>query len=406
MWELIRQNRRKSFILFLAMGACLLVLGYLIGRAYIPDNGGIVGIVIAGLVWLGLALISYFGGDSVLLATSRAHEITREMHPQLFNIVEEMKIAGSLPAMPKIYVIDEAAPNAFAAGRNPQNCSIAVTAGLLERMNRDELQGVIAHEMSHILNRDILFMTFAGVMLGSIVLISQFFLRGLWFSGGSSSRYRSRDSRGGQGAAIVMIIAIIFAILAPILARLFYFAISRRREYLADASAARLTRYPEGLASALEKISVSTEEMPSANSITAALYIANPVREKGQKLSDWTSTHPPISQRIKVLRAMSQGAGLLDYQQAFGMVSGKKATILPPSALKDTSSFPIRAAGTPEPIEKSSAKKREIGDLLRTVNGFSFLTCSCGLKIKTPPEMKNAPFPCPRCGREMDSKTA
>ena len=401
MWELIRQNRRKSFVLFIAMGACLLLLGFLIGKAYIPDNGGVVGIIIATLVWLGLALISYFGGDSVLLAASHAKEISREMHPQLFNVVEEMKIAGSLPGMPRIFVIDEAAPNAFATGRDPKSCSIAVTSGLLERMNRDELQGVIAHEMSHILNRDILFMTFAGVMLGSIAIISQFFLRGLWFSGGSSSRYRSRDSRGGQGAAIIMIVAIVFAILAPILARLFYFAISRKREYLADASAVRLTRYPEGLASALEKISNSTEAMPSANSITAALYIANPIREKGQKLADWTSTHPPISRRIKILRAMSQGAGLLDYQQAFGAITGKKSNILPPSGLKDGAPVSIRAAGAPALTEKASAKKRDIGDLLRTVNGFNFLICSCGLKIKTPPELKKSPFPCPRCGKEM-----
>jgi heat shock protein HtpX len=182
----------------------------------------------------------------------------------------------------------------------------------------------------------------------------------------------------------MMIVAIVFAILAPILARLFYFAISRRREYLADASAARLTRYPEGLASALEKISNSTDTMPSANSITAALYIANPIREKGQKLADWTSTHPPISQRIKILRGMAQGAGLLDYQQAFSTVTGKKSNIVPPSGLKDKSSVPIRAAAAPEPLEKSSARKRDIGDLLRAVNGF-----------------KNSHFPCPRCGNEM-----
>lgn len=387
----------------MAMGACLLLLGYFIGKAYIPQNGGTAGIIIASLVWLGLALLSYFGGDSILLATSHAQQITPEMHPQLFNIVEEMKIAGSLPAMPKIYVIDEAAPNAFATGRNPQNCSIAVTTGLLSRLNRDELQGVIAHETSHILNRDILFLTFAGVMLGSIVLISQFFLRGLWFSGASSSRYRSRESQGGgQGAAIFMIVAIVFAILAPILARLFYFAISRRREYLADASAARLTRYPEGLASALEKISNSTEEMPSANSITAALYIANPIKDKGRKLADWTSTHPPISERIKILRGMAQGAGLLDYQAAFSTITGRRSKIVPPSGLKDKSVVPLRTAGSSAPDDKTpTTQTREIGDLIRVVNGFSFLTCTCGLKIKTPPDLKKAAFPCPRCGKEM-----
>jgi heat shock protein HtpX len=407
MWELIQQNRTKSLVLFVLMGCCLVLLGYFIGAAYMPKNGGAAGITIALALWLVLSLISFFAGDSIVLSSSGAREITRDIHPQLFNIVEEMKVAGSLPAMPKIYVIDEAAPNAFATGRKPEKAAIAVTTGLLSRMNRDELQGVIAHETSHILNRDILFMTFAGVMLGGIVLISEVFLHGLWFSGGSSRRYRSGDSKeGGQAQVVIMIVAIVFAILAPILARLLYFAISRRREYLADASAVRLTRYPEGLASALEKISTSSEDMRRVSKATAPLYIVNPLKAKGMKMADWTSTHPPISERIRILRAISQGASLIAYQEAFGAVKGKGARVIPASGLKDTTPIPIRPASGAgaEPLKKP--KRTDLGDLTRAINGFLFLTCLCGLKIKVPPDFKKASLPCPRCGRTVSVPVA
>ena len=284
MWELIRQNKRKSFLLFIGMGCLLMLLGYIIGAAYAPPSGGIAGLSIAIMIWVILSLVSYFNGDSIALSVSGAKEITRDVHPQLFNVVEEMKIAAGLPAMPKIYIIDSPAPNAFATGRKPEKCAIAVTAGLLERLNRDELQGVIAHETSHIHNRDILFMTFAGIMLGSIVLISEVYFRGLMFRG-VSSRRRSSSRSGGQAQAIIAIAAIVLAILAPIIAQLLYLAVSRRREYLADASAARLTRYPEGLASALEKISKSTADLPKANKVTAPMYIVNPLKKKGMKRS-------------------------------------------------------------------------------------------------------------------------
>ncbi len=243
MWELIEANRRKSLILFISLGLTLLLLGYFFGSAYYPDGGGFIGIFFALIIWGILSLISYFSGSKILLAVSGAKEVTRDVHPQLFNVVEEMKISAGLPAMPKIYIINEIAPNAFATGIKPENSAVAVTAGLLARLNRDELQGVIAHEVSHIVNRDVLFMTFAGIMLGSIVLISEIFLRSLWFSGGR--RYSSKSSKSsGQGQMIIMIVAIVFAILAPILARLFYFAISRKREYLADASAVQVHTIP------------------------------------------------------------------------------------------------------------------------------------------------------------------
>src|SRR3989338_8134741 len=227
MWELIEANKRKSFFLFLGMGVCLLLLGYLVGSALFYPEGGFEGLLFASVIWAALSLVSFFSGDQILLSVSHAKEISRDVHPQLFNIVEEMKIAANLSAMPKIYVMDETAPNAFATGRKPEKSAVAVTTGLLSRLNRDELQGVIAHEMSHVMNRDVLFMTFAGILLGSIVLISDIFLRGRYYSSGSSRRYRSRSvSTSAQGQVIVFVIAILFVILAPIFARLLYFAIS------------------------------------------------------------------------------------------------------------------------------------------------------------------------------------
>ena len=399
MWELIKANQRKSLILFITLGIVLIVLGFILGSAYSPDGGGFVGVFFALIIWGILSLISYFTGSKILLAVSSAKEVTKDVHPQLFNIVEEMKIASGYQFMPKVYIINSAAPNAFATGVRQNNTAVAVTAGLLARLNRDELQGVVAHEMSHIVNRDVLFMTFAGIMLGSIVLISQVFLRSLWFGGGG--RYRSKSSKdSGQAQLIFMVIAIAFAILAPIMAQLLYFAISRKREYLADATAVRLTRYPEGLASALEKISDSTEELKTANKVTAPMYIANPLKSQGRKLSDLTSTHPPISERIRILRNIAQGANFINYQSAFEKIKGKKENLIPPSALTDSSSIGLKES-VDLPLTAISKKKiqREAGDIMMKVNHYSFINCSCGLKIKIPPDFKKEEIFCPRCGR-------
>lgn len=400
MWELIQANRRKSLVLFIAQGIVLILLGYFIGGAYYPDGGGFIGIFFALIIWGILSLISYFSGSKILLAVSGAKEVTKEVHPQLFNVVEEMKISASLPTMPKIYIINEIAPNAFATGIKPENSAVAVTAGLLARLNRDELQGVIAHEVSHIVNRDVLFMTFSGIMLGSIVLISQVFLRSLWFSGGG--RYSSKSSKSsGQGQMIIMIVAIAFAILAPIAAQLLYFAISRKREYLADASAVRYTRYPEGLASALEKISDNTVELKKANKVTAPMYIVNPLKPKGQKLSDLSSTHPPISERVRILRSISGGANYVDYQNAFNKVKRGKETIIPSSGLNDQTKIGLKEiATTSVPLGLTKQTKREAGDIMMKVNDYSFVNCECGLKIKIPPGFNQKEFSCPRCGRK------
>lgn len=435
MWELIRANRRKSFLLFFSMGVILLILGYVLGR-YTSPRGGWTGMMLACALWLVWSMVGYFKGDSILLSLSSAKEVDKSVAPQLFNVVEEMKIAASLPFMPRIFIIDEEAPNAFAVGRNPQKSAIAVTAGLLVRLDRDELQGVVAHEMSHILNRDIQFMTFAGILLGSIVLLSDLFLRNLWFSPSSSRRYRSSESDSSRSSANPMaIVAIILAVLAPIFARLLYLAVSRKREYLADATAVRLTRYPDGLASALEKISSSEIPLSCANQATAPLYIINPLKE-GVALSGIFSTHPPMSERVKILRNISAGASYENYQNSYQEVTGK--AIMPASALMDRESLPLRphtplaqsaaaspvmsqavsrvmakekqlsppatppGPGVPRPIQHRPSlkeKKRELGDLMRTVNQFIFLQCLCGLKIKVPPDFKHPTLNCPRCNR-------
>jgi heat shock protein HtpX len=399
MWELIEANRRKSVILFISLGLTLILLGYIFGSFYYPDGGGFIGIFFALIIWGILSLISYFNGSKILLAVSGAKEVTRDVHPQLFNVVEEMKISAGLPAMPKIYIINEIAPNAFATGIKPENSAVAVTAGLLARLNRDELQGVIAHEVSHIVNRDVMFMTFAGIMLGSIVLISQVFLRSLWFGGG---RYSSKSSKSsGQGQLIIMVVAIVFAILAPIVAQLLYFAISRKREYLADASAVRYTRYPEGLASALEKISKNSIELKKANKVTAPMYIVNPLKPKGRKLSDLSSTHPPISERVRILRNISGGANYIDYQNAFNKIKRVKESLIPSSGLADQTAIGLKeVAAISAPLGLDKKTKRATGDIMMKVNHYSFINCSCGLKIKIPPDFNKKEFFCPRCGRK------
>ena len=400
MWELIQSNKRKSLILFLVMGIILLFLGYFIGGALLGPNGGSeLGLFFALLLWSILSIISYFAGSSVILSVSKAKEVTKEVHPQLFNVVEEMKIAAALPKMPKIFIINEEAPNAFATGRNPENSAVTVTAGLLSKLNRDELQGVIAHEISHIKNRDILYMTFAGVMLGSIVIISEVFLRGMWFGGGSLNRYKNRSSGGGSVQGVITIVALILAILAPVLARLLYFAISRKREYLADASGVRLTRYPEGLASALEKLANNKLDLHAANKVTAGMYIVNPLKKKGMKLSDLTSTHPPISERIRILRNMSQGAGYSDYQNAYMKVKHKTERLIPNSVLDTDEKIGIRTPYKGEEVIDKKNYRRTLGDLVMNVNGYSFVNCACGLKLKIPPTYKKPEVKCPRCGR-------
>jgi heat shock protein HtpX len=404
MWELIRINKRNSALLLTTMAACLLALGVVIGMAVAGPDGGTIGLLIAGGIWLMLTIISFSSGDQILLSATNAVPVTHDVHPQLFNVVEEMSIAAGLP-VPKIYIINDPSPNAFATGRSPQSASIAVTAGLLAKMNRDELQGVVAHEMSHILHRDILYVTLAGIMLGAVALMSQVFLRSMFYGSFGGSRRRYSSGSGGQGggaAAIMMLLAIVAAILVPILTQLLYFALSRKREYLADAGAARLTRYPEGLASALEKLANDrAPQLASANQVTAPLFIVNPFKKKDQwSLSDLTSTHPPISERIRILRNLAQGASFADYSQAYESIT-KRKTIVPASALTKEE-VALRKSADEAKAQKIQNQARQVGDIMRKVSGFLFLSCACGVTLKIPPDYKGKKIECPRCQRVHD----
>ncbi len=401
-WSVIAANRRKTVLLIVLMGLLLVLSGGMIGMAFADvyhPYAGLIGAALAGAVWIIMLLTSLFASDTILLGLSRAHEIDRKTYPQLFNVVEEMVIAGSLPAMPRIFVVDDPAPNAFAMGKSPEKSCICVTAGLLAMCTRDELQGVVAHEISHILNRDVLYMTVAATMLGSILLLSDLFARSFRYSSTVRLASRSRRTRG-RAAGPLLIVSLVLAVIGPILARVLYFSISRRREYLADATSARLTRYPEGLASALQKIGESTDMLTSAPSATAPFYIVNPYR---QHLSNSVfATHPPLEERIRILRAMSRGAGYLDYFRAYVEVTRRREKLIPASELRDEGRVEIRkggqAGGPVQPARPEST--RRAGDIIRALNGFAFITCPCGLKIKLPPEYLEGRFVCPRCRRE------
>ena len=298
----IGSNKRQSLLLAAFVVVVLGVLGYLIGFAISGSAGG--GIVATGLA-LALGSLSgvatYFGGDKLVLTASGAHQVDETSAPQLMNVVREMAIAANVP-MPAVYIIDDSAPNAFATGRDPEHASVAVTSGLLEKLDREELQGVLGHELSHVRNFDIRFTLVVAVMVGAIAILADFFLR-FTFWGGAR---RSNDRGGGGGAqAIIFVLAIVLAILAPIIARFIQLAVSRQREYLADASSVELTRNPYGLERALAKISGDQEVLEVANRGTQHMYFTNPIKKFEQRSSGLMSTHPPILDRINRLRQLT-----------------------------------------------------------------------------------------------------
>lgn len=398
MWEQIRSNQIRSIVLVIGMGVLLVLLGYFLGLYFFGSATG--GLVLALAVWALLNLVAYFQGDSLLLTMSGARKISRDDHPRLYNIVEEMKIASGLEKMPDIYIIDDPALNAFATGRDPNRASVAITSGLLQKLNRDELQGVIGHEISHIKNRDVLLMTMCSVLLGTIVILAWYASRFLFYGGAVRSR-RSSSSQGSGGQLIILVVAIVLMILAPIFAQLIYFAISRKREYLADASSALYTRYPEGLASALEKLGASTSQLKSANQATAPMYIVNPFRKEGMKASDLSSTHPPISERIRILRAMA-GASIADYERAYQRTKGKSG-IIPASAVAGAGALARRpASADTKPIEEAAAeieRARETSDLMWRMGRYTMIDCECGTRLKVPSSFRGRSVRCPHCGR-------
>lgn len=389
MWEAIESNKRRSVFLITLLALILIALGIVIGAAVAPDAIPF-GFLSAIGLWIILISLAFASGEQVLLATAGAREVTREQAPQLVNIVEEMKIASGLPAMPRVFIIDSDVPNAFAVGLKPERAAVAVTTGLLARLNRDELQGVIAHEIGHIANRDTMFMTLAGVTVGAVVILADVFLRGMWLSGG-----RRRSSRGGgQGAGIIALIAIAMAILAPVVAQLLYFACSRRREYLADASAAQFTRYPEGLASALEKIAGYRGSSLHVSRAVAPMFTVNPLQLEGGG-SSLFSTHPPTSERIRVLRSMA-GASLAAYEEAFRKVRGEG--LVGARSLAAAPAVPLREPER-EPPSDPVAQWRAAHDVFNRAVGYAVIACPCGLRIKLPPGFDRNNVKCPRCGR-------
>jgi len=392
MWELIRQNKRRAAALVAVETFILALTGFVLGAAIAPG-----GMWIGTAVGLGIALVlfavAYGAGDQALLAFSGARELAPDSKNRLWNVVEEMKIAAGLPKMPRVYIIDDDVPNAFACGRSPDKAAIAVTSGLLKRLNRDELQGVVAHEIAHIVHRDTLYMTLVSVMVGAVALLAQIYLRSLWY--GSVRTRTSRRSEGG-GQAVFVILAIVLAILAPIVARLVYLAVSRRREYLADAGAALFTRYPEGLASALEKIALNQAPLRRSSDALKPLYIVPPEKQALHGSSSLWSTHPPTEKRIAVLRAIGTGVSWRTYQETLRRITGGKEN-LPKSLLAQD-----KVVQTRRPSEKEDPKRlhRETTDLLWQLQGFRFHRCDCGLTFKVPPGRSGA-FTCPRCKKPV-----
>lgn len=295
MYSQIDSNKRKTWLLMIVFLIVIVLLGWFFGQLYDFGYGGL---IIAVTIAVLMNLFSYYSGDKVALAMSGAKPIQKADNPYIYRMVENLCITAGTP-LPKIYLINDPNINAFATGRDPKRASIAITTGATSKLENEELEGVIAHELSHIKNYDIRLMTIVIICVGVITLLADFFLRANFIFGGRKS---DRDS--GQLGAILMIIGLVLAILSPIFATLIQLSVSRKREYLADASGVLLTRYPEGLARALEKIKNCNQPLMRANHATAHLYIANPFSSAGKKMAGLFSTHPPIEERIKKLRQM------------------------------------------------------------------------------------------------------
>lgn len=414
MWEAIRANRRRSTWLMLAMGVVLLSLGASIGilavswhgEPTIDDQlvGAFFGVLVGIATWIGSWIYSAVDGGRAILRSVGAREIEKKDHPRLWNVVDEMSIAAGMNGMPRVYIIDDSAPNAFAVGRSPDKSSVAFTSTLLRTLTRDELQGVAAHEIGHIVNEDIRFMTQAAVLVGGVELLSRFFIRVGPFAGsGRRSSGGGGNKNGGGSVAILMAIAFVVALLSPIVIRMLYYACSRTREYLADASAAQFTRYPEGLASALEKI-VAHQRISTVgelNGAVAPLYIVNPL--EAARLSAYSATHPPTDSRVRILRAMGGGASFVDYEAAVKKVEGDRLRLpaLELAARTGERLSTREADPNQDPFEAVKRAHAAI-DLIDSFAGFTPILCLCGLRVKTPPESTARHVGCPRCGRVLD----
>lgn len=453
MWEAINANKWRSRLLISGMLLLLLSLGGIIGAYYIGAEvegyaGWQIGMALALVVWFVQWLIAMFGGNSILLSMAGAEEISKADSPRLFNCVEEMTIAAGLPKPPRVFLVNDSTPNAFAVGRTPDNAAVAATTGLLERLTRDELQGVVAHEVAHIKNLDTRFLTLAAVYLGSITMLSELVLRNLTNTRRRTRHRSSSSSSSGNGQVQLILLAVLLAavILAPLFAQMLYFACSRRREFLADASAALFTRFPAGLAGALEKISVANSGVDAPGITERArpllpMYIVNPLDAAGG--GSLFSTHPPIADRVKVLRGMA-GASFVEYDKVYrSLVGGEKRGVIGEATLREATqqgdpgrrdpSEPepariesqgagpamvvggaaLAASRVRHPGETGSARKpywfvggedrvaqrSESLDWAARSAGYLTVDCSCGLRIRTPPGFTGETVACPKCKR-------
>ena len=430
MWEQIKFNRRRTVLVWIMSGLFFLVMGYIFFLVFGPmlerEYGISRYVVIVLLVgcWIIMSFISFFWGDKLLIKISKAKKVDRTVNPRLFNVVEEMKLAAGLPVVPDVYIMPSLASNAFATGIQMENSAIIVTAGLLSKLNREELQAVIAHETAHILNRDILLLTFLGNMIGSFYVVGA--LLGslmLLKSGGvgfGSNRRRRRNRRGaiftlggnkrsnnfsGSGLKQNRLRSNqdVAELEVGLPGRFFYLFLTRTRENLADASAARLTRNPGALASALEKIDIEKNRLGEANAVTAPMFIEAPLKDG--------STHPPIEQRIKVLRAMTRGASYTDYQKAYRQVTGKTERVIPETTLNEDTRVDIKeSAKSSQNSQKETTEndsgdlqneeaRQTIKDLKKEKKAVNYYDCRCGLKIRIPANIEQKKVACPRCGR-------
>jgi heat shock protein HtpX len=428
MWEQIRYNQTRTVMLIVGMGVLLIVacsfLGTVSVGAIVPllkditlATFGIGTLIIALIIWISAILFVYSKGDDMLISLVGAKKITTDDIHRLYNIVEELKIASGLETVPSIYIIDDPAMNAFAIGCRRNKSAIIVTSGLLTKLNRDELQGVIGHEMAHIKNRDVLLMGLCVSLFRMITTLSwciiplienkNFFLgRGRWvvvlITFLIAAFFALLQLPAGYSdlddflSVAWMSYFLGFILLMPLIAQITCNAFSRRREYLADACSALYTRYPEGLASALQKIAASTEQLKSANMTTAALYIINPFREKGMVASDVSETHPPISERIHILRSMSH-VSYADYDLAYREVRGTDRNGLPAYALAHAETATIRPARADD-IDYIQ-RVRETSNALWNSHNYKIIQCPCGTRLRLPPSFKLPEVKCPHCGR-------
>lgn len=417
MWALIRANRRRTALLVVLVLATMAVAGYwvggtLAGLAHVLSSGhafafdhaiALLGVELAVLLWLGLTLLIYIQGDTLLLAAGNASPARREDFPQLYNVVEEMAIAAALPRTPRVYVINDRGMNAFAAGRSPENAAIAVTAGALARLDHNQLQGLVAHETAHIANGDVLFMTMATLMTGAI-------------AGGTPDmrvNLRSNDPRFTGGARRVPLLhrllrafAGTLALFVPVYAAVILFGIPRRRDFLADACAAVYTRYPEGLAAALYTMAGDACAVLPRNRQVATLYTLNPYRKEYGMHTPLILglTHAPVHRRIEILRAIHGTVSLARYEEAWRRTGGR-ARLFPAGVTRQCPEYPCREEAA-LPSAKPRAAERAGGDIVRSLNGYVFLPCSCGMRVKLPPEFAMEHAQCPRCGKVVSMPAA